>query len=231
MGYTDSHCHILPGIDDGARDENASLEIASKLIDLGFDTVIATPHYYNHSESVDSFVERRNKAYEKVRLFDNLKIVPAAEVALESGVSKKCDLEKLAIPGTDRILVELPMKKYDHRFLDELFDIKVRHGLVPIIAHFERYGSYFEADDYSELLSLDGTIFQISLFSLVKMRHRSFFKRLYATDVDIIVGTDAHKIDFRLADLPKAMKKLEKIVSSDQFGRILRCEALGLSLP
>ncbi len=228
-GYIDSHCHILPGIDDGARDVETSLAIAKKLIELGFDTIVATPHYYSHNESLEQFLERRNKSYSKVDFPESLTVITAAEVALEEGVSKKCDLQKLAIPGTDRILVELPMKKYSPRLPEELFDIKVRHGLVPVIAHFERYEHLFSDENYSDILSVDVLVFQISLFSLAKMRHRVFFKSLYNTGVDIVVGTDAHKIDFRLSDSEKGIRKLKKL-TGDECERILQCEALDLDL-
>ena len=227
-GYTDSHCHILPGIDDGAKDVETSLEIASRLIELGFDTVVATPHYYNHREPVEEFLKRRNTCFEAMSFPDRLKVIPAAEVALENGVSKKCDLQKLIVPGTDRILVELPMKKYSRDIPEELFDIKFRHGLVPVIAHFERYESLFSDENYSDILSLDGLVFQVSLFSLAKMKHRKFFKSLYNTGVEIVTGTDAHKIDFRVSDSVKGIKKLRKLVGDD-CERILRCEALALN--
>ena len=225
MGFVDSHCHILPGIDDGAKDEAMSMEIATKLSELGFETVVATPHYYNHRESVDDFISKRNAAYNKVNFSDKLNVFLAAEVALEEGMSKKCDLTQLAIPNTDRILVEFPMKKYSPRLAEELFDIKVRHGLVPIIAHFERYEALFSKDDYSDVLSVDDLIFQVSLFSLAKMGHRKFFKSLYNSGVEIVVGTDAHKVDFRVTDSEKGIKKLAKL-AQDDFESIMRCDAL-----
>ncbi len=226
-GYTDSHCHILPALDDGARDVDTSLAIATKLIEFGFDTIVATPHYYNHNEPLEQFLERRNRAYSRVHFPECLNIIIGAEVALEEGLSKKCDLQKLAIADTDRILVEIPMKKYSPRLPEELFDIKVRHGLVPVIAHFERYEGLFSDENYSDILSLDGLVFQVSLFSLAKMKHRRFFKSLYNSGVDIVVGTDAHKMDFRLSDAEKGIGKLKKL-TGDECERILRCEALEL---
>lgn len=227
-GFVDSHCHILPGIDDGAKDEMVSLDIASNLLSLGFSTVIATPHYYNHSESLEDFLAKRNSAFEKVNFPENLNVILAAEVAIEEGMSKKCDLSKLAIQNTNKILVEFPMKKYSARLAEELFDIKVRHGLVPIVAHFERYESLFSKEDYSDILSLDDLIFQVSLFSLAKMGHRKFFKSLYNADVEIVTGTDAHKTDFRICDSEKGIKKLSKFVDESDYEKILRCDALGL---
>ena len=117
------------------------------------------------------------------------------------------------------------MKKYSPRLAEELFDIKVRHGLVPIIAHFERYEALFSKDDYSDVLSVDDLIFQVSLFSLAKMGHRKFFKSLYNSGVEIVVGTDAHKVDFRVTDSEKGIKKLAKI-AQDDFESIMRCDAL-----
>ena len=44
QGYIDMHCHVLPGIDDGAKDLNESLGILKGMKALGFEGVIATPH-------------------------------------------------------------------------------------------------------------------------------------------------------------------------------------------
>ena len=60
----DWHSHILPGIDDGSRDVSESLALIEKLSEQGVDTVVATPHFYADDNSVDAFLEKRNKAYE-----------------------------------------------------------------------------------------------------------------------------------------------------------------------
>ena len=45
-GFIDIHSHILPGIDDGAKDIEESLSLISQMKEIGFSKVIGTPHTY-----------------------------------------------------------------------------------------------------------------------------------------------------------------------------------------
>ena len=83
---TDFHCHILPGIDDGASDLDVSLGLIKMQEAQGIKTIIATPHYRKHEMSVSKFLKRRQDAYESVinHAYPGMpKILLAAEIALE----------------------------------------------------------------------------------------------------------------------------------------------------
>ena len=57
--FTDNHCHILPRIDDGARDSKMALAMLVKMHSQGVDRVVATPHFYAHHEkSVEGFLKK-----------------------------------------------------------------------------------------------------------------------------------------------------------------------------
>ena len=68
MAVIDVHCHILPGLDDGARDLEESLAMARILVEQGFKGVIATPHvveselYNNSLEDISASVESFSNA-------------------------------------------------------------------------------------------------------------------------------------------------------------------------
>ena len=78
----DFHTHVLPGIDDGARDLPASLSMLSRLQAQGIDTVVATPHFYAHRQEAAQFLENRAAALAAVKSAgDSLPtVLPAAEV-------------------------------------------------------------------------------------------------------------------------------------------------------
>jgi protein-tyrosine phosphatase len=63
----DFHTHVLPGIDDGSRDIAMTERMLEMEMEQGITRVIATPHFYAHRRSVDSFLERRSAAYEEVQ--------------------------------------------------------------------------------------------------------------------------------------------------------------------
>ena len=57
---TEYHCHILPGIDDGAKDVETSLKMIEMMKEQGVDRIVATSHFYAHREkSVAEFIKKR----------------------------------------------------------------------------------------------------------------------------------------------------------------------------
>lgn len=66
MGVIDFHSHILPGIDDGSRNVETSIGMLRMCKEHGVDTMIATPHFYADSNTVERFIDSRQKAYDKV---------------------------------------------------------------------------------------------------------------------------------------------------------------------
>ena len=62
----DIHTHILPRLDDGAKDSRVSIELLKRLQKQGVETVVATPHYIGNC-SIKSFLEKRQNAYNELR--------------------------------------------------------------------------------------------------------------------------------------------------------------------
>ena len=90
---TEYHCHILPGIDDGAHNPEMSLEMLEMMRMQGIERVVATPHFYAHREkSVEDFLEKRKNAYNRIKENKFIKnIILGAEVAIEHGISEMKD--------------------------------------------------------------------------------------------------------------------------------------------
>ena len=141
----DFHSHILPGIDDGAQDIETSLALIEEEKKQGVSTIVLTPHFYPDRNTPDNFLKEREEAYRKLTSHPESSTFPnfikGAEVALTYELPKLEGLEKLCIEGTNLILIELPYHTYNEWVLNALFGISAR-GLVPIIAHFERFVSF-----------------------------------------------------------------------------------------
>ena len=103
---TDSHCHFLPGVDDGAAAEEESLGILRLLREQGVERVTATPHYVNHRDTVPAFLERRAEAMERLKAAAQERgvslppIALSAEVRLEKGLAEVEGLDALRYEGT-----------------------------------------------------------------------------------------------------------------------------------
>jgi len=136
----DLHSHILPGIDDGAPDLDASLALAGAAVADGTRRMVATPHVSgDYDYDLDDIGRRTgevNAALARQEL--PLAVLPGAEIALArlSGLSDD-DLRLLSLGGGGCVLVESPYSP-SAPFLDEaLFDLQIR-GFTPVLGHPER---------------------------------------------------------------------------------------------
>lgn len=208
---TEYHCHILPGLDDGADSVETSIKMIERMHAQGVRRIIATPHFYLHREtSVSRFLEKRAAALASV-LAANPAITDirlGAEVAIEHGVSQTPGLQKLAVQGTDLILMEFPYRKYEAWMAGELDNIITAHGLTVIVAHAHRYLDLFTDRQMETLMELDA-IFQINNEAFENRKEKKFVKRLIEDGYLLVFGSDAHNDGARKPNWDIARKKLD----------------------
>ena len=113
MCVIDFHTHVLPAVDDGSKSVEQSIEMLASLAEQSANTVVATPHFYANDESVEDFLEKRNRAYEILKSHGRFEqnIILGAEVRYYDGISHLQDLKKLRIEGTKLLLIEMPFDK------------------------------------------------------------------------------------------------------------------------
>lgn len=136
---TDMHSHLLPGIDDGARDPSQSLELIKALQDLGFSRFITTPHiiadlYPNTPVTI-------NAAFERLKQFAgaDLPLTPAAEYFLDETFDALLENNQPLLTLRDKIvLVEFSFVSTPLNYQQRLFELQLR-GYQPVLAHPERY--------------------------------------------------------------------------------------------
>lgn len=211
---TDLHSHILPGIDDGARDETVSSALLQAQRDSGVTQIACTPHFYFERQTIEEFCEKRDAA--KQRLFtlcaEKLKGVTVkvgAEVLFSPGLLE-LDLAPLCLENTNIMLIELPTSYYPLWTNDILYRLGGL-GVVPLVAHVERYPYVMENPN----LLLDwisaGAYIQVNATSLVqhKKRRELIFKMIRHRLVHVI-ATDTHSPTKRPPLMEKAMALIEK---------------------
>lgn len=209
---TDSHIHILPGIDDGSKNAGMSAAMAYKLKKSGIERIIATPHFYCHREkSVKDFLEKRQSAFEKMTAgdFSVKNVVLGAEVAVEHGLSEAEDIEKLAIQGTNHILLELPYTAYQRWYKEEIENIASQHGLKVIIAHIHRYIGFYSKNEMDKILDIDA-VFQINNEAFGNFQEKKFVSRLIKDGYPVIFGSDAHSDEGERSPNWEILKKKAK---------------------
>lgn len=218
---TDYHCHILPGMDDGAHDIATSLEMIEIMKEQGVERLIATPHFYAHEErSVEEYLLRRQYAYESIA--DNA-VIPdillGAEVAVEHGISKISGIDKLAIEDTGFILMELPYRGYEEWMSEEISAIASEYGLTVILAHIHRYIEYYTPEDLELILKTDA-VFQINNEAFSIRRDKKLVKQLIKDGRRLVFGSDAHNAGGRSPNWDMLLKKCDPAVIAASDGLI-----------
>jgi protein-tyrosine phosphatase len=172
---TDLHTHILPGMDDGAADVQQSLAMLRQQEAQGVKTVALTPHYYPRRESVGAFLKRREAAWQQLQACiaaspENAS-VPAmrlgAEVSYAPGMWEWAELPQLCYEGTKLLLVELPFTPWDDDLFQELHRILNRRGIMPMIAHLDRYLRVQQPRHLRRLLEMN-IPYQVSVSAILR---------------------------------------------------------------
>lgn len=219
---TDLHTHILPGMDDGARSVEQALALLQEQAKQGVATVALTPHFYGRREAASDFLLRRDEAW--IRLSEAMgdqpypKLLLGAEVAWTPDMSQWAQLEELCYQGTRVLLVELPMTPWTDSIFRELYSLESRRGVIPMIAHLDRYLHVQKRRDIERILEM-GYPVQVSAESL-----SHFYLRKQALGLlekfDGVLISDCHNMSDRRPNLMDAMKLIEKKLGRAAAGKV-----------
>lgn len=208
---TDYHCHLLPGLDDGAKDMEMSMQILEMLKAQGVERIVATPHFYAHKEkSVADFIRKRQEAFNSIKevKISAPEIILGAEVAVEHGVSEIEDIDKLRIEGTDYILLELPYRAYADWMTEEIYNIACEYKLTPVIAHVHRYLEYYSKSEMDNLLETDA-VFQVNNEAFGNRKEKKIVKTMIKNNYRLVFGSDTHNMSNRKPNFDILLKKVK----------------------
>lgn len=238
----DFHCHVLNEIDDGAKNLGISMQMCRMAKQNGINHIVATPHVSTLSD-VDRFISVRD---EKLRILrEHLKangvsinLYPGAEVYVDDDIFFSNNLKKLTINNSRYILVEFSFSGVEIKKIFEYLDEIVSMGLIPIVAHPERY-EFFQYDyDAVNSLADKGCIFQINALSLASFDGPQEFELAYAmayNGLAMLMGTDAHSIHHRPNNLREMMTFFPPDISQFNMQLMLhdsaKCVLLDRPLP
>ena len=210
----DIHTHILPHLDDGAKDTATSLAIMQEMLSQGVTTAVFTSHYYGRKHSPTRFIQKRNEAYERLKTHipAGLNARLGAEVHFSGiNVPEYDELCKLAIEGTTYILLELPFTTKWTRELTELIaDFVYETGYTPIIAHVERYKEVLKKPSLVNELVNMGCLIQVNAQSFLDKKTKNFAFALVKHGLVHCIGSDSHDMDTRKPCLIAARAAFEQ---------------------
>jgi protein-tyrosine phosphatase len=194
----DLHCHILPGIDDGAPTPDDALAMARIAVEAGTKTIVATPHVSwewpdNDSHVIADKVTELNEAIRGAGL--DLEIRPGAEIAMSRAAELDDDeLRALSLGGGPWLLIECPFVSSAAGFDLFLSDLQTR-GHQIVLAHPERCPAFQREPARLRSFLGQGMLSSITAGSLVGRFGRTvkaFAEDLMSTGLVDSVASDAH---------------------------------------
>lgn len=227
----DLHCHVLPGVDDGATHEAESLRMLRVAEEDGIAFVAATPHAHHcPAGRIPPKVERLNHLAADAGLA--VRVVPGQEVRLAADLVARFRAGDLAtLNGGRYLLLELPLSgpwpTYLRRAIDELRAL----GLRPILAHAERYGDIQrDPTPLRELIAL-GVPIQVNASSIVGPAERAArpaAERLLREGLVHLIASDAHDDRWQPPRLRAALARAAEIAGPAYAARLVATAALVL---
>ena len=216
----DFHSHILPGIDDGAKNLEQSIAMVNEAIKVGFTKIISTSHYMENYYECNE--KNRKELLEQVQKNVNgIELCLGNEIYITNNIIELLQNgQASSINGTKYVLFEFPLINTRPMNDKEVIYRLVENGYIPIIAHPERYPFIQENPDYLYELEEMGALFQANYGSIIGMyglKAKKTLKILLKNNLISFFGSDAHRPEQVYNTMPKIIKKLKKIISNEEF--------------
>lgn len=226
----DLHCHIIPYIDDGARSAHVACAMARHAVKSGVTTVVATPHCNlgrrpNYRDREYFMILGMFRALLKQEGID-LAVLPGAEVFVHpSNIRELIEENRLVTLNRSRyLLVEFPFD-CSGEVISSLLDTVARRGLVPVVAHPERYDAVQSRPQLVARWFSQGYIIQVNKGSLLGRLGTGAARcsaQLLRHGLVHVVASDAHDMKYRPPGFQSLLSALEPEVGREYLRLLLQ---------
>lgn len=228
----DTHCHILAGLDDGARDDDEAIRMCEMAYRDGVQVIAATAHQSgsypeNTAQKIAAATVRLAEQLRKERI--PITVYACGEVALSDTLIRDWEAGQIQSLGqaTYNVLLEYP-NGYPGDFLSAAQAL-LRAGIRPIVAHAERYSTLLKSPELMERLVRTGCLIQVSTAALEADRrgevHRTV-KGWFRGNLVHMIGSDAHDSFRRRPGLSTAYSTIAGWTDQQSADRICGFQAL-----
>ncbi len=224
--YIDIHSHILYGIDDGSKTLEESIEIIKQFEEMGFKEIIATPHYIENSKYQTNNKEKQEllKTLKKSLKENNInvKLYLGNEVFVNDNMEEQLKNEEIASLNKSKyLLIEFPMYQKTIKNINNIiYELRIK-GIIPVIAHPERYEFVQTNPNIVKELIEEGAILQSNYGSIIGIygkQAKKTIKKLLKQDVISLLATDIHFPNNKIyLNMKKIRKKIIKIIGQEKF--------------
>ena len=225
--FTDIHSHVLHGVDDGSRSISSAIATLRKMSLSGVKNLILTPHYCKR-RGYEASVERIKQSFDELRqacALENLDIQLYLGTELEYSTDTVRYIREgrvLTLADTKYILIEFAPYVSEDTVLKACREI-MQLGLIPVIAHVERYASLLNRFDLLYDLRSKGVRIQVNIRSVCNARFklRRFLKRIFSEEMADFLAGDVHNCAIDKKEMEKCRKFVLKNASEKYYRKLL----------
>lgn len=225
----DLHCHILPGVDDGAPSMAVALEMARDAWTNGVQAIVATPHCGKPGENENFYSQKLLLDFRRLQtaiagMGCGLKIYPGMEIFVTKAFPQQLREGKLlALGGSDYLLVEFYFDE-SPEFMTQAFQLICGCGLKPIVAHPERYDCIQWRPELAESWADAGVALQLNRGSIqgkLGQAAQSCAWTLLRSGKTHVVSSDGHGSQLRRPELKSVFLELGEKLSWSYASKLL----------
>ncbi|MDD6628951.1 MAG: hypothetical protein PUF03_11970 [Lachnospiraceae bacterium] len=214
--YTDIHSHVLPGVDDGARDMDMSMEMLRHAYEQGIRRMIVTPHHkpMHHNvnrEKMQGLIAALQAQMQKENV--EIELYTGNELYYREGLVECLEKgEAVTLADSRYALIEfLPQDRWE--YIRDGVNTMLMAGYRPVIAHVERYREVCRDMERVSRLREMGGYLQVNAASImgrygIGMKHTT--RKLLKYRLVDFLATDAHNATTRTTDMAKCAAYIGK---------------------
>lgn len=228
-GWIDIHCHILPGVDDGARSLEESVAMARSAAEQGIGAIIATPHQKPDRRCV-SAASARERTEQLRKVLDGLsvpvKLFDGGEILCSMDTTELLERGRAGtLAGSSYVLTEFwPQEEWS--YIRAGLGALLSAGYRPVLAHVERYLNVIRDFDRIDELRSMGCCIQVNAGSVTGFggsQMKRAARRILKEELADLVATDAHRAaGSRAVNLADCAAWLQRRCSRSYTDRLLR---------
>jgi protein-tyrosine phosphatase len=224
----DIHCHILPGVDDGPSTIAEAVEIARAAEQAGIQVIVCTPHYIddNYKSGSEYNLTILNSLKKAIELNSiGIELYLGNEIYITPDIIELLDMNIIVTLNNSRyILIEMPIHNKPLFTDDVIFKLRLR-GLVPVIAHPERYEWVISNPKELSNIIDKGCLMQLNTASINGYygdRVRKAAKTLIMENYIHLLGSDSHSLRIIFNKYKTDLKLLQKIATEYKVKQIIQ---------
>ncbi len=222
----DIHSHILPSVDDGAKNISESIKLLEMMANDGITDVLATPHFYADCDILEDYLNRVNNAFNMLKTVSEKNNLPnillGSEILYYRHIGTTESIHKFCLNGSEFLLLELTDKCIGNELFEDILNLKNKMGITVIIAHLERY---FKSRNFKKLLNFikkEKILAQINASSLFSDIYSKPAIKLIKKGYINFIATDAHSPETRPPQMKMALEFISNKLGADYSSGFIR---------